>query len=173
MIERMEPLESVIELYRQGCHREAELVCERHLASHADDPAALSLLADIRVSSGRFEESLPVLWKLIRLHPRDGAAFRKLGLALSSTRCPAEAIDLLQRGVELEPGNVNGRTNLGQALAEGRPDRGGSLRRARIELSIFYVGEKEDLETQQARQSADQYRSDLRPDPHFGAPDLR
>jgi protein O-GlcNAc transferase len=117
MIERMDPLESAIDLYRHGRSREAEALCERHLALCADDPAALSLLADIRLSAGRFEESLPGLRQLTRLHPRDGGALRKLGVALLSAGRPGEAIEPLQRAIEFEPNSVSAHNNLGQALA--------------------------------------------------------
>jgi protein O-GlcNAc transferase len=117
MIDRTDPLANAISLHQQGRLLEAEVVCERHLASCADDAAALSLLLDIRLSSGRFEESLPDLRQLTRLLPRDGGAFRKLGAALLSAGRPAEAIEPLQRAIELEPNNVNGHNNLGQAMA--------------------------------------------------------
>jgi protein O-GlcNAc transferase len=113
----MDPLKSAIDLYRQGRSLEAEALCERHLALCADDAAALSLLADIRLSSGRFEESLPGLRQLTGLHPQDGGALRKLGVALLSTGRPAEAIEPLQSAIKLEPNSVAAHNNLGQALA--------------------------------------------------------
>jgi protein O-GlcNAc transferase len=113
----MESLTSAIQLYRQGRSLEAEVLCERYLATLADDPTALGLLADIRLSLGRFEESLSCLRKRARLLPRDGEASRRLGAALLSAGHPTEAIEPLKRAVELEPHNVNGYTNLGQALA--------------------------------------------------------
>lgn len=116
-MERMDRLTSAIDLYRQGRLLEAEVLCERYLASCADDPAALNLLADIRLSSGRFEESLPGLRHLARLLPRDAGVFRKLGAALLSAGRPADAIEPLHRAIELEPNNVNGHNNLGQAMA--------------------------------------------------------
>jgi predicted O-linked N-acetylglucosamine transferase (SPINDLY family) len=117
MIERVDPLESAIDLYREGRSLEAEAFCERHLALSADDPAALSLLADIRLSSGRFEESLPALRQLTRLYPGDGGALHKLGVALLSTGRPMEAIEPLQRAIELEPRSARVHNDLGQALA--------------------------------------------------------
>jgi protein O-GlcNAc transferase len=113
----MSPLESAADLYRQGRLLEAGNLCERHLALCADDPAALSLLADIRLSAGRFEESLAALRPLTSLHPRDAAALRKLGLALLSAGRPAEAIEPLQRAIELEPNSASAHNNMGQALA--------------------------------------------------------
>jgi protein O-GlcNAc transferase len=117
MTERIDPLESAIDLYRQGSVLAAEALCERHLALCADDPAALSLLADIRLSSGRFEESLPGLRQLARLLPLDSGALRRLGIALLSAGRPVEAIEPLQRSIELEPNSVSAHNNLGQALA--------------------------------------------------------
>ena len=55
MIERIDTLERAVDLYRQGSSLAAEALCEQHLSICADDPAALSLLADIRLTfEGRF-----------------------------------------------------------------------------------------------------------------------
>ncbi len=135
MIERMDLLESAIDLYRQGRPLEAEALCERYLTRSADDSAALGLLADIRLSTGRFEESLPALRRLVRLHPRDDGVLRKLSLALLSTGRPSEAIEPLQRAIELDPNSVSAHNNLGQALARtGRTEA--AVQNFRIALRI-------------------------------------
>lgn len=49
--------------------------------------------------------------------PLDSEALRKLGLALLSAGRPGEAIEPLQRSIELEPNSVSAHNDLGQALA--------------------------------------------------------
>jgi protein O-GlcNAc transferase len=51
------------------------------------------------------------------LLPLDSAALRKLGLALLSAGRPGEAIEPLQRSIQLEPNSVSAHNDLGQALA--------------------------------------------------------
>jgi predicted O-linked N-acetylglucosamine transferase (SPINDLY family) len=114
----MESLAPALDLFRHGRFSEAEAACERILANDPERCDALTLLAELRSSSGRVDAAIEALRALAALLPRDAANLRRLAGALLSVGKPANACELLRRAVDLEPGNVRGHNNLGQALLQ-------------------------------------------------------
>jgi protein O-GlcNAc transferase len=114
----MESLENAVALVRHGRLIEAEAACERLRASAQDRHGALTLLAELRLGSGRAEAAIADLEEIARLAPGDTANLRRLGGALLSVGRPAAAVDVLRRAVGAEPQNLRGHNNLGQALMQ-------------------------------------------------------
>ncbi len=95
-------------------------MAERMLDTAADRRVALTLLADLRSSSGRVAAAIPLWRELAEITPRDSANLRRLGHALIAAGRPAEAVEILERAVVIEPDNIRGLNNLGQALMQLR-----------------------------------------------------
>jgi protein O-GlcNAc transferase len=114
----MESLATAIDLFHRGQIAEAEAACERMLAQTPDRCDALTLLAELRSSSGRMGAAIDAWRALAVLQPQDAANLRRLGSALLSVGERAEAVDVQRRAVAIEPGNVRGHNNLGQALLQ-------------------------------------------------------
>src|SRR5208283_1264463 len=123
---------AAIDLFKRGKSREAELACQSRLAVAHQDTEALSLLADIHLSTGRTASALDLLKRLTDLRPRDAGARRRLGAALLSAGRPAEAAEALRAAVEIDPHSPRAHNNLGQALMQlGQwPDAVASCREA-------------------------------------------
>jgi predicted O-linked N-acetylglucosamine transferase (SPINDLY family) len=114
----MDSLATVLDLFNRGRAAEAEAACERILARTPDRSDVLTLLAELRSSSGRIEAAIDALRALAVLQPRDAANLRRLGSALLSLGKLAEAIEVQRRAVAIEPANIRGHNNLGQALMQ-------------------------------------------------------
>jgi predicted O-linked N-acetylglucosamine transferase (SPINDLY family) len=112
----MESLQNAFALVRDGRLGEAEALCERLRNSIQDRQAALTLLAELRMDSGRAAAAIPDLEDIARLSPFDAANLRRLGGALMAVGRHGDAIGVLSRAVDAEPANVRGYNNLGQAL---------------------------------------------------------
>lgn len=109
---------AAIDLLKEGKAHEAELVCEARLAASHQDAEALSLLAQIHLSTGRALSAVDLLRRLTELRPQDAAAQRRLAGALLSTGRPAEAVQALRAAIGVEPGSARAHNNLGQALMQ-------------------------------------------------------
>jgi predicted O-linked N-acetylglucosamine transferase (SPINDLY family) len=116
----MELFDQAMDLYRLGRAREAEALCETVLAAASGHADALTLLADIQLSTGRTAGAITHLTSLSRLRPTDAANLRRLGGALLSLSRADEAVPVLKQASELEPRNVRAANNLGQALLQLR-----------------------------------------------------
>ncbi len=75
-------------------------------------------------SAGRLDEARRRYEKVLRRRPRDAAALRLLGAALSQQGRHAAACDLLERSLRVEPGHEETLLNLARvAMSAGRHDR--------------------------------------------------
>ena len=115
---RMNTVQEAIDLFRRGDPRAAEAVCLSHLARDGDDVDTLSLLAEILSATGRHEDTLALLERIIALQPNDAAVYRRQGGALLSLGRADEAIAALRRAIRLDPTNARAHNNLGQALIQ-------------------------------------------------------
>ena len=86
--------------------------------------------------NGRYDESIPVLRKLIELVPKSSPAHNVLGYALNSKGRYDEAIPVLRKAVELDATNATAHDNLGWALIEkSQFDEAIAVLRKAIELN--------------------------------------
>jgi protein O-GlcNAc transferase len=115
---RMDSLESAIDLYRQGRLLEAEALCDRHLALCADDPTALSLRANIQLSTGRPAEAIEPLNRAIELEPNSAQAHTNLGQALARVGRVGEAVQSFRAALQIDPGYAVAHVNLAIALEQ-------------------------------------------------------
>jgi predicted O-linked N-acetylglucosamine transferase (SPINDLY family) len=136
----MDSLQNALALFRDGRLAEAEAACERLRTSPRERHGALTLLAELRMDSGRAEAAFASLEEIARLTPRDAANLRRLGGALITVGRAAAAADVLTRAVREEPANVRGHNNLGQALLKSRqlPEAAACFTRA-LELDPRYT----------------------------------
>jgi predicted O-linked N-acetylglucosamine transferase (SPINDLY family) len=109
---------AAIDLFKRGRAQEAELACRSRLAVAHQDTEALSLLAEIHLSTGRTAGALDLLKRLTELRPQDAGAQRRLAAALLSIGRPAEAADALRAAITIDPSSTRAHNNLGQALMQ-------------------------------------------------------
>jgi predicted O-linked N-acetylglucosamine transferase (SPINDLY family) len=109
---------AAIDLFRRGNAHEAERACEARLAVSPDDAEAVSLLAEIHLSTGRSVSALDLLKRLTALRPQDAGAQRRLAAALLSAARPADAAEALCAAIKIDPASTRAHNNLGQALMQ-------------------------------------------------------
>ena len=101
----MKSLNHAVDLFRRGQARQAELACERRLASAVGDVDAMSLLAEIRTALGNAAGARECLNRMTgcdrAMRARGGA-----GQCRDSLDRPGEAAAALRVALELEPANV-------------------------------------------------------------------
>jgi predicted O-linked N-acetylglucosamine transferase (SPINDLY family) len=136
----VDSFQTALDHYRHGRLAEAEAACERLKDSDRDRLAALTLLAELRLDSGRVEAAIADLRELAHRAPRDAANLRRLGGALLSIARPAEAVVVLRQAVAVDPANVRGLNNLGLALLrlDRAPEAADCFRRT-LELDPEYM----------------------------------
>jgi tetratricopeptide (TPR) repeat protein len=109
---------AALDLFRLGKSHEAEIACQARLAVARHDVEALSLLAEIRESTGRAASAVDLLRQLTQLRPQDAAALRRLAASLLAAGRPAEAESALRSAIGIEPGSTRAHNNLGQSLMQ-------------------------------------------------------
>jgi tetratricopeptide (TPR) repeat protein len=120
---------------------------ERRVRLNLNDAAAHRDLASVYTKQGRLDEAFAELAMAVWLNPDDAATFVGLGESHLARRRDADAVEALQRAVTLEPGLMEARYALGQALMRvGRPDEG---RRHLLEFQRL----RDELQAQERRAS--------------------
>ena len=92
---------------------ERALECYVHiLAIHPDDPEHLIYAAEVNRRAGHLTRALELSERALALRPQDRRAWHVRGSALEELDRLDEALDCLRHEHELEPGNIEGHSNL-------------------------------------------------------------
>lgn len=92
---------------------ERALECYVHiLAIHPDDPEHLIYAAEVNRRAGHLARALELSERALALRPQDRRAWHVRGSALEELDRLDEALDCLRHEHELEPGNIEGHSNL-------------------------------------------------------------
>jgi Tetratricopeptide repeat len=81
---------------------EARQLCDSVLRAQPDDADAGCMRGVIALHAGAFGEAADVLAAAVRRHPSHGPSHVNLGFALMKLGRPAEAVEVLLRGIELD-----------------------------------------------------------------------
>lgn len=81
-----------VEAIADGQFPQAESLLREHLRRHAEDPAAMRLVARLASEAGRHEDAARILQDCLRLAPGFLAARFELALALQQLKMPREAL---------------------------------------------------------------------------------
>src|SRR5436190_21698517 len=115
-------LESALQHYRKGQLQSAEQLYLQVLQADPNQVEALHILAVITGQSGRADQAIGYLRKLLGLRPGWADAHSNLGMVyIMQSRLP-EAAASFQEAVRLQPDFAAAHSNLGNVLRElGRP----------------------------------------------------
>ena len=92
---------------------ERALECYAHiLAIHPDDPEHLIYAAEVNRRAGHLARALELSERALAFRPQDRRAWHVRGSALEELDRLDEALDCLRHEHELEPGNIEGHSNL-------------------------------------------------------------
>jgi tetratricopeptide (TPR) repeat protein len=87
-----------------------EQVWEEALQANSENPRALNNLAQVHYRSGRFEQAIKTLERLVAVHPEWGGAWNNLGVIYGDRRLPFYNLALAEkfhrRAFEAYPGDV-------------------------------------------------------------------
>jgi tetratricopeptide (TPR) repeat protein len=84
----------------------AEALLKQAMAMETGAPASKLNLADVYREQGREAEAQALIRQVIGQHPKNAAAQHALGLSLIRQRQFAQALQPLQKAVQMEPGNL-------------------------------------------------------------------
>jgi predicted O-linked N-acetylglucosamine transferase (SPINDLY family) len=122
MISVRRALDAALQHYRSGQWQQAERLYLQVLDVNPDQVDALHLLAAIAGQTGREDEAIGYLHKVLRLRPGWAAAHNNLGMVFITRKRLPEAAASFQEAVRLQPDDAVALNNLGNALRElGRP----------------------------------------------------
>lgn len=96
---------------RRGQTRDGYLDLQRVLAIDPDNLNALAEMTEVYERAHRPVDAAPFLRRIVARHPRAATAWVSLSIALSRSREPGdldEAVDAVERGLELDPDHVDG-----------------------------------------------------------------
>jgi len=96
---------------RRGQTRDGYLDLQRVLAIDPDNLNALAEMTEVYQRAHRPADAAPFLRRIVTGHPRAATAWVSLSIALSQSRDPDdidEAVEAVERGLELEPDHVDG-----------------------------------------------------------------
>ena len=128
-------IDRVLALYQAERFAEAEALAVALTEHFPEHPFAWQVLGTLLEKTGRSNESLAAMQKVVELNPRDGNGHSNLGVVLKHLGRLEEAEASLRKAVALNPDSANSHNNLGNMLRErGSPvEAEVSLRKA-IEL---------------------------------------
>ncbi len=75
----------------------------QQVKEHPDSPIFVYHLAELYYRNGQYEEAVQNYAKVIKLEPKRGYAYLKMGTALNRLNRPKEAVPALQKAAELLP----------------------------------------------------------------------
>lgn len=102
----------------------AKRICEDHLRSAPDDPAAYRYLGQVLIILGEQDQARTFATRATELAPRDPRAWSDLGRVHVLARKILDAIPCFEQAVALAPDYADGWHNLGLALKQaGQPER--------------------------------------------------
>jgi tetratricopeptide (TPR) repeat protein len=130
-----EALRKAVLLVQQGRLEEADVQAKLALDDPATRPAAYSVLGSIRLQQQRFDESVDLLQRAIKLEPRLLGAHLTLGHVYLLQAKPDAALKTFRRALELDPNNAVARL----AIAQSEVERGNY--RAALDLARPVVDE--------------------------------
>ena len=102
---------------QRGDWREAERLCREALKAQQDNLDALNLLGIITAQTGRGEEAVDLLSRLVAAVPNAAPAHFNLGAAYWVSKRTAEALESYERALVLNPNYAEVYNNRGVALA--------------------------------------------------------
>jgi tetratricopeptide (TPR) repeat protein len=106
-----------------GRYDDALAHCRKILEVSPGDPAAESILAEIRLRQGKFAEAADAFEKLLVLRPNLPEAWCNLGFAFLQQHRDGEALDAYQKALDLDPDYALAHNDLGNILLQqGRAD---------------------------------------------------
>ncbi|HEX7182903.1 MAG TPA: tetratricopeptide repeat protein [Thermoanaerobaculia bacterium] len=125
---------------RIGRYADAERALQTVLARSPLHPQALEWLTLVRIGQGKPDEALPMLRRLVSLHPGRIEAEFNLGRLLFLRGFPAEAEQHLKKAVAARPTMVAAWHTLGEVrLARGRTDEALPCWRKALEIDPTYT----------------------------------
>ncbi len=176
---------SGIRLFEAGRYKEAKTVFEPALKANARDAGAAFYLGRIALEERRNDRAADYFEAATKLDPNNSAYFLWLGRALGREAQQASVLRqpglakrtkaAWERAIELDPDNLDARSDLIQYYAQAPGLLGGSMSRALeqaeeirkrnplrgyLELGALYEGEKRFAEAEQAYLGAAREKSD-------------
>jgi len=100
---------------RAGRHHDAEFCCRRALARDSEHAGALHLLGVIALHAGQYDQAVDLISRAIRREPRHDY-LRSLGTTLLKQGRQADALQVFDRSVQLDPDSAEPWRDLGNAL---------------------------------------------------------
>jgi protein O-GlcNAc transferase len=119
MISVRQAMDAARQHHRRGEWQQAERLYLQVLEGDPDQVDALHLLAVIAGQTGREDQAIGYLQKVLRLRPSSVEAHNNLGGAFAARRRFPEAVASIQEAVRLQPDLAVLHNNLGNALREG------------------------------------------------------
>jgi tetratricopeptide (TPR) repeat protein len=107
--------------YRQGRLDEAEPLLRDVLQEEPANRAAKLGLADLFTAQGRFADAEALLKEMMAADPNDAQALMRFGLMKSRMQRPNEALEPLEKAVQVNPSLLDARAELGFLLFRGDP----------------------------------------------------
>jgi tetratricopeptide (TPR) repeat protein len=109
---------AAIEHHHNGRLAEAEAGYRNILTSNANIQPALLSLSAIFLQSGRFDEAINLMQRLIVLQPDHAGAYSNMGSALRRKGLIEKAIKCFEKSIAINPNDANSHNNLANALSE-------------------------------------------------------
>jgi predicted O-linked N-acetylglucosamine transferase (SPINDLY family) len=133
-------LESALQHYRKGELQVAEQLYLQVLQASPDQVEALHIMAVITGQSGRAEQAISYLRKVLALRPGWADAHSNLGMVYITQGRLVEAAASFQEAVRLQPDFTAAHNNLGNLLRElGRPAEGAASLEQAIRVAPGYA----------------------------------
>ena len=106
--------------FQGGRFPEAEATCHQVLAADAQNVAALDLLGQIALKTGRPQQAVEFFNRALALNPNDAEVCRNLGVALATQGDWAAALVRFQRALEIDPAYADGHIGVGNVFMAQR-----------------------------------------------------
>jgi protein O-GlcNAc transferase len=133
-------LESALQHYRKGEWQVAEQLYLQVLQADPNQVEALHILAVITGQSGRADQAINYLGRVLAIRPGWADAHSNLGMVYITQKRLAEAAASFQEAVRLQPDFAAAHNNLGNVLRElGRPAEGAASLEQAVRLAPGYA----------------------------------